>query len=391
MGIAATMISDWRRFPISETLVDARVQEESILTTWSDGRLSPFHFLWLRDNCPCDRCVHRLTREQVFEIVDAPADLAAVSAQPDEAGGLRIRWSDGHESRFDAGWLRANAYDNVSRAERRSRPPKRFWRAEQTEALPVFSFAALAADDGALLDWLRALRDVGLTLVKDVPLESEAVTRLARRISFVRETSFGVVFDVASKPNPDSNAYTSINLPPHTDLPTREVQPGLQFLHCLANEASGGDSIFVDGFAIAATLRGRFPEDFEILATTPVAFWNKDTVTDYRHSAPIIATDASGDVTEIRYSNSVRGPFDAPADLMPGLYRAYRRFMQLGREAQFRIVRRLEPGDMWGFDNRRVLHARTEFDPNSGKRHLQGCYVDRDELLSRIRVLERDA
>jgi gamma-butyrobetaine dioxygenase len=35
------------------------------------------------------------------------------------------------------------------------------------------------------------------------------------------------------------------------------------------------------------------------------------------------------------------------------------------------------------------LHARTEFDPTSGARHFKGCYVDRDELLSRIHVLQR--
>jgi gamma-butyrobetaine dioxygenase len=44
---------------------------------------------------------------------------------------------------------------------------------------------------------------------------------------------------------------------------------------------------------------------------------------------------------------------------------------------------------MIAFNNRRTLHARTTFDPSSGLRHLRGCYVDNDDLLSRIRVLER--
>ena len=60
-------------------------------------------------------------------------------------------------------------------------------------------------------------------------------------------------------------------------------------------------------------------------------------------------------------------------------------------EPRFRVQRRLRAGDMWAFDNRRVMHARTEFDPSTGRRHLQGCYVDRDELLSRWRVLSRSA
>ena len=59
------------------------------------------------------------------------------------------------------------------------------------------------------------------------------------------------------------------------------------------------------------------------------------------------------------------------------------------REARFRVIRRLAPGQMWCFDNRRTLHARNDFDPATGARHFQGCYIDRDELLSRIRVLQR--
>ena len=43
------------------------------------------------------------------------------------------------------------------------------------------------------------------------------------------------------------------------------------------------------------------------------------------------------------------------------------------------------------FDNYRILHGRSAFDPNSGHRHLQGCYIDRDDFLSRIRTLEEAA
>jgi len=53
------------------------------------------------------------------------------------------------------------------------------------------------------------------------------------------------------------------------------------------------------------------------------------------------------------------------------------------------VSRRLEAGQMWCFDNRRAMHARKAFDQASGKRFLRGCYMDRDELLSRILVLQR--
>ncbi|RJF94758.1 DUF971 domain-containing protein [Oleomonas cavernae] len=382
------IIADWRVFATTHAIRHLTVAPGRVDAAWSDGRISPFHADWLRDNCPCADCVQRLTREQMFEIADAPTDLAVAGAVLDGNGDLNVRWSDGHDSRYGAGWLRASAYDEASRAERRMADAPLLWQAGAP--VPRFPYGRLMADDGALHGWLVTLRDRGLVLVDGVPTTPDTVATLARRIAFVRETNFGVIFDVASKPKPDSAAYTAVNLPPHTDLPTRELQPGLQFLHCLVNEATGGESIFVDGFAIADALAREHPADFALLTTVPVAFWNKDDRTDYRFSAPVIALDpVTAKVAELRCANFLRGPLDAPAEVVAPFYRAYRRYQAMTRDPRFRVVHRLEAGEMWVFDNRRVLHARTEFDPASGARHLQGCYVDRDELLSRIRVLAR--
>jgi gamma-butyrobetaine dioxygenase len=391
MQAAQEIITDWRSFKTSETIAGVSIGAESVGITWSDGRESPYDRFWLRDNCPCAQCYLGITREQVFEIVDAPEDLTVTQAARDSEGALAVTWSDGHRSVYQAGWLRANAYDDASRMERQEASPAPvLWGASRANDLPTFRYDALMSNDAELLDWMVAARDVGLTLVLGVPAESQSLLKVAQRISHIRETNFGRVFDVASKPNPDSTAYTSVNLPPHTDLPTRELQPGLQFLHCLVNEAVGGESIFVDGFAIAEALRQEAPEDFRILTTTPMEFWNRDSKTDYRWSGPLIALDAEGGLSEVRFANFLRGPINASVQRMPAVYRALRLFQQMSRQERFRVERRLSPGDMWVFDNRRVLHARREFDPMSGNRHLQGVYVDRDELRSRIRVLERE-
>ncbi|ESS40184.1 gamma-butyrobetaine dioxygenase [Burkholderia cenocepacia] len=358
---------------------------------WSDARRSPFHFDWLRDNCACSACVHAITREQVFEIADAREDLSALTVHVETDGALHVEWNDGHRSAWSPGWLRAHAYDDASRAERLAAHGRHVWTGDDATAIGVFAWRDVMEDDRALLAWLGALQRTGLTLVEGVPAERGRVDEIARRVGLIRESNFGVLFDVESKPRPDSNAYTSLNLPPHTDLPTRELQPGVQFLHCLANDATGGDSIFLDGFALADALRREHPNDFEQLASTPFEFWNKSANSDYRCSAPVIGLDARGNVTEVRVANFLRGPLDAPAGSVAAVYRAYRRFLALAREPRFRVQRRLRAGDMWAFDNRRVLHARTGFDPSTGRRHLQGCYVDRDELLSRWRVLSRSA
>lgn len=384
----AVAVADFRTYPLISALGGVQGLADRVVIEWADGRVSPFHHVWLRDNCPCDQCVYSVTREQVFESVDAAEDLRPLATRIDSDGCLRIDWQDGHLSRFDPGWLRAHAYDDESRAERLAgKPQPRLWHSDLQ--LPVFDYIALMNDNAALLQWLLAVRDIGLTQVRGVPTEPGSLKLIAQRIAFIRESNFGVLFNVQSKADADSNAYTAFNLPLHTDLPTRELQPGLQFLHCLVNDAEGGESIFVDGFAIADALRQEEPQLFEALCEIPVEFRNKDRHSDYRCLAPIIAVDALGRVTEIRMANFLRGAFDTSVAQMPLLYRAYRRFIAMTREPRFRLMQRLKPGELWCFDNRRTLHARNAFDPATGARHFQGCYVDRDELLSRILVLQR--
>jgi len=384
----AAAVADFRTYPLISALGGVQTLADRVAIEWADGRVSPFHHVWLRDNCPCQQCVYNVTREQVFEIVDAADDLKPAAAHIDTEGCLRVDWQDGHVSRFDPGWLRAHAYDDDSRAERLAGKPKPYlWRSDLQ--LPVFEYAALMNDKAALLQWMIAIRDIGLTQVRGVPTEPGSLKLIAQRISFIRESNFGVLFNVQSKADADSNAYTAFNLPLHTDLPTRELQPGLQFLHCLVNDAEGGESIFVDGFAIADALRSEDPAAFQALCEIPVEFRNKDRHSDYRCLAPIIALDALGRVAEIRMANFLRGAFDTSVEQMPLLYRAYRRFIAMTREPRFRLMQRLNPGELWCFDNRRTLHARNAFDPATGARHFQGCYIDRDELLSRILVLQR--
>ena len=384
------IVADWRISSTPFALQHAGRDGDDVALLWSDGRRTHHHKFWLRDNCACSQCFLALTREQVFEIVDAPADLAIAEAGLAADGGLKIGWSDGHRSLYAPGWLRANANDDASRRERGEARGKPFiWGREYADRLQSFACADLIADDGALFAWLDALRTQGMTLVTGVPAEHEALLTPIARIAHLRETNFGRVFDVKSKPQADSAAYTAVNLPPHSDLPTRELQPGVQFLHCLVNEATGGESVFVDGFAIGEAMRRDHPQAFRTLTTTPMAFWNRDQRTDYRWSAPILALDPQGGLDEVRFANFLRGPIDAPESEIGEIYAALRLFQAMTRDERFYIERRLKPGDMWAFDNRRVLHARRAFDPASGARHLQGAYVDRDEINSRWRVLKR--
>ena len=91
---------------------------------------------------------------------------------------------------------------------------------------------------------------------------------------------------VIPKPIPPPN--TGLRLGPHSDLPTREIPPGFQFLHCLINEADGGESTLTDGAALVEALERDFPEEFELLTTRHWIFFNRGPGIDHRWSAPII-------------------------------------------------------------------------------------------------------
>ncbi len=228
----------------------------------------------------------------------------------------------------------------------------------------------------------------GVVIVTGTPNVDGEVVRLAERIGFARPTNFGTRFDVVSQPDPTSNAYTSLGLDLHTDLPYWSSPPDFQFLHAMVTDATGGDSLLVDGIEVAHTLRDEFPEAFATLASWPIPFRYLDPGDDIRGTWPVLET-VDGSVVGVRFNNGVRDTdWNARGPEGTEFYEAYLRYWRMLREGIVSV--RLEPGEVLCFDNRRMLHGRAEFDPSTGLRHLQGCYVDRDMVMSRLRCVRRD-
>jgi gamma-butyrobetaine dioxygenase len=358
---------------------------DQIAVRWTDGSMSRFHHLWLRDNCLCPRCRHQAVPERLVDTLSIPDDVApsSVAVSDDE---LVVVWSDDHRSVFPEQWLVEFAYDH---GPRRAENHRELWAANSEDAPQDVPYDAVMTSDSELLAWLRELERFGVTMVRGVPTVPGTVVGLAERIAFLRNSNFGLLWDVISKPDPDSIAYTAHGLAPHTDLTGRQMLPGVQFLHCLVFDATGGDTMLVDGFACAAELAATDPEAYELLVNTPLQFRYRDGAnTDISTRVPLIRLDPAGRVCEVRFSNALLAPLDVPPERMTETYRAVRAFGRLLQSGRFERRLRLRPGDVMCFDNYRLLHGRTEFDPNSGPRHLQGCYVDRDDFLSRIRTLE---
>ena len=363
------------------------VRADTLVVTWDDAAPCSYPSIWLRDNCPSG--LHPQTHERLLDLLSLDAAPVLQSAHAD-GDTVVLAYQDGHRSRLPLALL--SVHRPGTAAEDPAAVPRELWRADLTVGgIPRFAAASVLADDAALEDWLRQTARYGLSLITGLENRIEAGVEVAERIGFLRKTNFGTTFEVISVPDPNNLAYTSVALPLHTDLPNQEVPPGFQFLHCIANEARGGGSLFADGFAIAEDLRRGDPEAFRLLCEVPIPYRFHDGEADIRVHEPVITLNRAGEVIEIRYNAHIAGIFDMPAAIMPAFYRAYRAYMAMTRDPKYRLTFKLEAGEMVVFDNRRVLHGREAFDPSTGFRHLHGCYVDRGEFTSRLRLLARAA
>ncbi|MGV8986961.1 MAG: TauD/TfdA family dioxygenase [Cypionkella sp.] len=361
------------------------VRADTLAVTWADDTSTLYPSIWLRDNCPSG--LHPQTHERLLDLLALEVTPVLLSAQHD-GGNVTLTYEDGHVSHMPVALL--SAHRPGQRATDAAAIAPLLWRADLTAAgIPRYPAAPILADDQVLNGWMQNTAVFGLTIVDKLDDRVTAGVDVALRIGFLRETNFGTTFEVINKPDPNNLAYTSVALPLHTDLPNQEVPPGYQFLHCLANEATGGGSIFADGFAMAEDLRAEDPDAFRLLCEVPIPFRFHDRAADIRVHEPVITLDHSGAVIEIRYNAHLAGIFDMSTEIMPAYYRAYRAYMTKTRDPKYRLTLKLKAGEMVVFDNRRVLHGRDSFDPSTGFRHLHGCYVDRGEFTSRLRLLAR--
>ncbi len=353
---------------------------------WSDNSDSSYPFLWLRENDPAG--FHKDTNERMTDLTSIPLDISLTKAFiKDDV--LMLNWSDSENStRYNLDWL--YHHKPGKRASDPAAIKKRCWRGGMgTDKLPTAKAKELLEDDDALATWLENTQSFGLSLVTGLDARHDAGMEVAKRIGFLRETNFGTTFQVQSKPNPNNLAYTAVALPPHTDLPNQELPPGFQFLHCLANEAEGGGSTFADGLAISTDLRANDIEAFNMLSSVSIPFRFYDENTDIRSRKHVITLNLDGKISEICFNAHIADFLDIDPKLMKSYYRAYGKFMKMTRSNAYLISLRLAAGEMVVFDNRRILHGRDAFNPETGFRHLHGCYVDRGEFESRLRVLKR--
>ena len=266
--------------------------------------------------------------------------------------------------------------------------PKRILWNSQLEVIPQAIFEEDMVEKESMYNLLMNFYKYGFVIIKNVPTESKYLLKFVNSIGPVKVTNFGEFFDVMSKPNPNDLAYKPIALPPHTDNPYRKPEaPGIQFLHCLKNEVSGGFSTLVDGFSVAEYIKLNEPEAFESLTKTNLRYRFQDKDIILENWGELIELDKDGDYKQVRYSTRVDYVPPLENEKLESFYKARKLLGDLYTSSDFEIKFKLSPGDVMMFDNHRLLHGRTSYDSSEGARHLQGCYLEFDSTDGKLRHL----
>lgn len=360
------------------------------LTLSEPGRSARFHAIWLRDNAWDAQTRAPGNGQRLITLSDIPRE-TRIAAAAIAGSSLHVTFApEGKSVDYDRDWLFAQSYD---------RPQDRqagwtaegvvTWDSSLMQGVPCGDFTEVSANPAALRRWLAGVASYGFAKLVNGPVEDGALMKVVELFGYVRETNYGRHFEVRTTVNPTNLAYTGLGLQAHTDNPYRDPVPTVQVLYCLESSAAGGENMVVDGFCAAERLRAEHPEGFGILTRYCARFeYAGEAGVRLRSRRPMIELAPDGEMIAVRFNNrSAAAITDVPFDQMERYYAAYRRLGEIIDDPAMEVTFRLNPGECFVVDNTRVLHARKGYS-GTGTRWLQGCYADKDGLLSRLAALE---
>jgi len=353
------------------------------------GRVLVIPLVWLRDHCRSPRCYNHETNQKNVDEDILGRDLTPASVTLTGGDKLGITWQDGHQSEFTSKWITDNFYPGgFSQVTQRV-----LWEAKDIQNnLPRVNYTDHMGTEEGLRSTLRNLLMYGFCMVDGTPASIETTQAVVERLTFVLETLFGGMWQFTSDASRSDTAYSVLGLGAHTDNTYMDLPAGIQVFHCLKHTGSGGDTLLVDGFKAADTLYREQPAAHATLARTVIPHEYKEPAGEHSpgyhlHSlGPVLRLHpGSGEMVQLRFNPYDRAPLNTvpPSDI-PAFYEAYDMLSRTIARKEGELWVKLQPGTVIFIDNWRVMHGRSAFD---GERRMCGCYLPRDEWVSKARTM----
>ena len=362
------------------TISSYQLGSVSMQIKWHSGQASIFSYFWLRDNARDPVSFDSQSHQRELFTAMVPADISPEQVKLKEAGQfICIKWPDLENFvDYDSGFLAAY----LNPADEIAVPAPTLWDAHDINSELVSIGFDQALTPSGTSETLKKLADYGCALVKQCPCEQASVAKFANNIGYIRETIFGGLWEFEANEKMADSAYTPKELRPHTDSTYSLDAPGLQILLCMEYDATGGDSIMVDGFRVAHQLQQDDPSLYAALGQIEVTGIYKGDGSNLQARRPILRHDHEGRLIQVTFNNYDRATMRLAEPQMTQLYSGIRYLDTLFNSSNFQWRYQLEPGEMLVFDNWRLLHGRGAF---HGKRKMAGAYLNREDYLSALR------
>lgn len=212
--------------------------------------------------------------------------------------------------------------------------------------------------------WIPFFKKYGVAILGNTPCDTkEENAKFYDELSATLSTKlydsmYGKIWDTAGDFGEPTNdlAYTTLYLPPHTDMNYVADTPAYQIFTSIIEADKGGETVVVDGKSCAEEFRLLHPDAYEFLTTKTYKY----TCSENIHTAEHTIIDKQNDAI---HHNDI--------DMVPVEDEEYHLWNNFTLDPSFRVETKLTPGETIIINNHRVFHSRNEF---VGRRNLKGCY-----------------
>ncbi len=373
-----------------------RADTDGLTVVWenSDGAKSltrTFPWFWVRDHGEDDNSLDADTQQRKIDTFAIDSDIRASAVNLDKTNGrIRIDWPGHQTTEITTRRLAQAAALELDAASLSNPNDKTYWMAgSMPEPVPVISYEEIMETEAGTLAWLELIENYGFAVVSGTVATKEATVELATRIAPAQRTVFGTYWPLSAeiKDHKDS-AYTTQFLSPHTDSTYYHNAAGLQMFNCIEFDGKGGESVVVDGFALARKMQREHPELYQTLTKVMVPAQYIEPGVHLAAERPMFRHNGKGDLAQVSFNNYDRAPFLLEPEEMKAFYEAYGEFNRLAMDQDNWCKIPLRPGMALIFDNWRCLHGRMGY---VGKRYFYGCYHNHADYESRLRTLRAQA
>jgi trimethyllysine dioxygenase len=380
--------------PQSKTkLISASISREGLVAEFENGRsdkLGPkvYSWHWVRDHCIDPQSLDQNTTQRRVNTFALPTDLTCTGLNFESSEQLiHFSWDNGSRSSISAYVLATVVGFTAGLHELTPQVPQVMWdKRSPLQAIPRVEFDDVIQSDKGLLQWLQNIHVYGFSLVDGVPATKDGTTQLALRLGKIQETIFGGMWPLSSElTDHGDTAYSNSYLEPHTDGTYYHDAAGLQMFNCLDIDCEGGQSIQLDGFAIAERIKLEDPEAYQTLTEIIVPGHYLEDGVHLHAEKPAIRLDASGKLVQVSFNNYDRAPMLLTSDKQERFYHAYSLFHSHVIDQDNWLKIEMKPGTTLIFDNWRNMHGRMAY---RGRRYFYGCYHSKAVFESKLRVLQ---